>query len=130
MAQLLEPHPKILPHPLKLRALHRREVAGHFAIFLLFQLQAVGPQGLTGIHQPTHAVGVRGRTGSHLVVEAVLDIAPAREERLAAGAEPLLGRHELRVLLVGEGKAIADPLMKPLLDLADQVPRIPAGGRT
>jgi hypothetical protein len=129
LAELLETHHEVFSHPLKLRALDRGEVTGHFAVFLIFQLQAIGAQRLAGFHEATHAVGVRGRTGTHLVVEAVLDITPAGQERLTPGPEALLGRHEFRVLRVRERKAIADAFVKPLLDPTNQLLRIAAGRR-
>src|SRR6266550_3730189 len=84
-----------LAHLLIARPLHRREIARHFLIFVLLDLDHVGATRPHPVHQSAHAVGVGGDARLHLIVERAAPLQLLLHERAAARVEALLRAAQL-----------------------------------
>src|SRR5439155_20855613 len=109
-------------HLLIARALYRREIPGHLPVFILLDLEHLGPAGAHPIHQFAHAVGVGRHARLHLIVQRPVplhlllhDLAPPRAETLLAGAQlRRLILRQLQVVLHARAEALLDLRAQPL----------------
>src|SRR6266849_4306673 len=122
--QLANPPHQLLTHLLKARVLHRGEVAGHLAMFLLLDLDHLGTTGLHPIHQLPEAVSVGRHAGLHLVVNRAASLDLLLHERAPASAEPLLRGAQLRRLVRRQFQLLLHAIAEGLLDLRPQTPRL------
>src|SRR6059036_1428510 len=124
LAQLGNPLDEPAAQHLELGALHRGQVPRHLAVLILVDLEQPPADLLALVHHATHAVGVGGDAGPHLVVERLVHGELTLEQRLPLRAVPLLRRAQLRVLIVGQRQALAHDIVKALLDLLAQLRRL------
>src|SRR5262249_7562524 len=121
-----------LHHPLHETAAHlliagplyRRQIPGHFLIFVLLDLDELGPAGPLCIQEPAQAVLVRRDARLHLVVDGAAPLLLLLQPRAPARAEALLGGTQLRRLARRQIQILLHALAEALLDAVAQLPRL------
>src|SRR2546425_10102927 len=117
------PH-ELLAHLLETGLLHWREIARHLAIFILLDLDHLGPPGPHPVHQLAHAVGVGGDARLHLTFERATPRHLLLHQGAPAGAELLLRGAQLRRRIGRQLEGLLHALAEALLDLRAQPARL------
>src|SRR6267142_1974047 len=125
------PHPQLTNSPHELLAhllepglLHRREIARHLAIFILLDLQHLGPAGLHPVHQLPEAVTVGRHARLHLILDTAASLHLLLHQRAPARAEALLRGTQLRRLIGRQLQILLYAVTEAPLYLPAETPRL------
>src|SRR5207244_1540705 len=113
-----------LPHHLIARVRHRGEIPSVLLVLVPLDLGEGGAVPVPTVHEASHAVRVRGHAGLELPAQRFVNVPLPLGEADPLLHELLLGRLQLRRLLVRQAQVLADPLTPAFADLLAQLLRL------